>query len=167
MAAPRKETGRIIESPFINVKWKINSHSVILLSGLACRVAEKNSGGHSALVLRGWSFLSISLNREEPGDYVASTSSNFRRSYPNGHHARDAAPQPCGPYPGGRRQGSRCRACDSDPAFRHQAEPVAGRLPHCSRWYSGTIWRRTRQIWLAAKNAHRTLCQMQRFCFDA
>src|SRR4029077_19595382 len=36
-----QETGRIIESPFINVKWKINSHSVILLSGLACRVAEK------------------------------------------------------------------------------------------------------------------------------
>ena len=32
---------RIIESPFINVKWNINSHSVILLSGLACRVAEK------------------------------------------------------------------------------------------------------------------------------
>jgi hypothetical protein len=41
MAAPRKEIERIIESPFINVKWKINSHSVILLSGLACRVAEK------------------------------------------------------------------------------------------------------------------------------
>ncbi|PYU46898.1 MAG: hypothetical protein DMG54_02075 [Acidobacteria bacterium] len=43
MAAPRKETGRIIELPFINVKWKINSHSVILLSGLACRVAEKRA----------------------------------------------------------------------------------------------------------------------------
>jgi len=24
-----------------------------------------------------------------------------------------------------------------------------------------------RQIWLAAKNAHRTLCRVQRFCFDA
>jgi len=34
MDAPRREIGRIIESLFINVKWKINSHSVILLSGL-------------------------------------------------------------------------------------------------------------------------------------
>jgi hypothetical protein len=28
MEAPRRETGRIIESPFIPVKWKTNNHSV-------------------------------------------------------------------------------------------------------------------------------------------
>jgi len=165
--APWKEAGRIIESPFINVKWKINSHSVILLSGLACRVIEKRAERTPPSYHEGGLHLSISLYREEPGDYVASTSSDFRRSHPNGHHARNAAPQPCGPYPGGRRQGSGCRARDADPAFRHQAEHVAGRVPDCSRWCSGTIWRRTRQIWLAAKNADRTLCPVQRFCFDA
>src|SRR5260370_2214048 len=98
MEAPRRETGRIIESLFINVKWKINSHSVILLSGLACRMAEKRAERTRPRIMR-VVFSSISLNRDEPGDYVASTSPNFGRSHPNCHHARDAAAQPRGPYP--------------------------------------------------------------------
>jgi hypothetical protein len=46
MDAPRREIGRIIESLFINVKWKINSHSVILLSDLGVARLKK-SGAHA------------------------------------------------------------------------------------------------------------------------
>src|SRR4029077_9949706 len=69
--APWKEAGRIIEPPFINVKWKINSHSVILLSGLACRVIEKRAERTPPSYHEGGLHLSISLYREKTGKNIA------------------------------------------------------------------------------------------------
>ena len=74
---------------------EVNSHSVILLSGLACRVAEKRTERTPPSYYEGGAFsFDFSESGREPGDYVASTSPNFGRSHPYGHHARDGAPQP-------------------------------------------------------------------------